>query len=93
LDEWAKANIWADKEAKAYLTAYVRMNCPALSTKKIKGQRWKLKVNGQGVTKNVNKAIYDEKWRRRGKQYWIKKWGLEHMKQYIDWTVFVKTGA
>jgi len=37
LDEWAKANIWADKEAKAYLAAYVHMNCPALSTKKIKG--------------------------------------------------------
>ena len=63
LDEWAQANVWADKEAKAYLTAYVRMNCPVLSPIKVKGQRWKLRLNGQGVTKNVNKAIYNEKWK------------------------------
>ena len=92
LDEWEKANVQADKEAKAYLRVYVRSGCPRITDNLRRSDRWKLKIDGEHVVTDVSKALYDACWKHKGQAFWYRRWRIQDDQQGdVDWKVFEST--
>ena len=90
LDEWAVANILADKMAKREMKKYLKDGCPYIKPLKIEGNVWQLQIDDKTVVKNIMSEVRKHQWDRPLKQYWSKKLGTQDTK-LIDWDIFTRS--
>ena len=90
LDEWALANISADKMAKREMKKYLEEGCPYIKPLKIDGDMWQLKIGEDTVVKNIMSEVLKHKWDMPLKQYWAAKMGAQDINM-IDWDIFTRT--
>jgi len=58
LDEWEKANFWADRHAKDALREYTEEGCPDIVSTISKGDNWLLTLNKVPVTVTCHTPIF-----------------------------------
>ena len=92
LYSWAKANIMADKQAKAHLRRVMRQETLS-STQSYQNEGWTVQIgNKQIITRHFEKQLIYHCTKTDIKWYWCERFDidLDRMRS-IDWKVFSKT--
>jgi hypothetical protein len=89
-DEWAVANITADRLAKNAMSTYDDEGSPFIEPLKVKGNIWQLKIDGKTISKNIMREIQKHKWDKSLKMYWAHKMGTQDV-DMIDWDILTQS--
>jgi len=76
LDEWKSANVDADTLAIPAHLKDTTQGCPSIDTPITQGDRRALIIDKEQITSRIKKTIYNRKWKKQGKKYWMEvvKW-------------------
>ena len=90
LDCWAKANILADKQAKAHLRRVLRQDNRS-SIQQYENEGWTVQIGEKRITKKFEKQIIYHCTKEAIKQYWCERFAIDRDNwDSIDWKVFVR---
>ena len=87
LDEWAKANIEADRDAKKYWTIkHGQGNKSRPRPGRMPGEGWRISINGNPVISNMDEKIYEQAYKEKCVKYWEYKGRIEQgQSENIAW--------
>ena len=89
LDDWAKANVEADKMAEKYWTAwYQDPQIPRQRPRppRMPGEGWRIKIKGRPITQKVEEQIHEHAWYDRMMTYWEKRTRIQPgLHEHVAW--------
>ena len=90
LDNWAKANIFADEEAGDYWEIqYGDGTRQRPNPGSMPGEGWRIRLKGRPVTNKMEKAIYEHVYYKPCMEYWTKKGRIMPNKdEMVDWKAY-----
>ena len=90
LDCWAKANILADKQAKAHLRRVLGQETRS-SIQQFENEGWTIQIGTKRITRRFEKQIIYHCTKKDIKRYWCNRFEInQEYREDIDWNVFVK---
>ena len=92
LDDWARANIEADRMAKEYWQRKYQSKRARPRPSRMPGEGWRLHIGNRIITQKVDEAIYHQSYYKRMEEYWTRKGRIaEGMMGEVDWKLYGET--